>query len=260
MDNNQALEKNQASAPEPGEQEGVTGQESPPGEGEEQQIASPLEPLDERGVPYKNRVAELERKNLEAQTKLKAYEDIVKSQSQHKTVAPERDIDAELLELASKDGPAFLKKLRQTVMEEVNSKVDKTLRQQSEQRITAQYPDIMDMNSELSQEIRKEADLMRSLGFEPLNSPIGLEAIVSNVAKRMPKNGNTPAKVSTPQQTQPGNQFFSAAKPPAKQKGPDKQLSDAQMQLARVFGLKEANVKRLNERYARGDFDIGGGK
>lgn len=257
---NQALEQDPASAPEPDDKNGVKDQVSPPDDGEPQepQDQLPQEPVDENGVPYRNRLAEKDRKLLEAQTRLKAMEDMFAKQQKPPTQT-QKDEFEELLEQIDPASRELMLKFKNTLERKVLGTVNKTLQAQSEQRVIAAHPELLDANSDLAKQVRSWADTMRSMGVEPTTIPNGLETIVNTITKNTPKNGQ-PKPQPANQPVKPGaNSFFTPGRPPVKPQQDGKKMPDGTAELAKAMGLGDKNLKRLDDRYKRGDFDLTGG-
>lgn len=257
-DDNQALPNDQVSAPEPGTKNGVNDQAPPP----DTEDVTPPEPppqynaVDDQGVPYQNRLAESERKRIEAEAKAKAYEEFYANQQAQPQ--PQQQTEKDWYTLATTDFNTFVKEFREDVKKEVKGEFNQTLKVQSEQRVIAAHPELLDKDSELSKQVRIWAKTMRDMGVEPTAVPNGLETIVNTITKNVLKNGK-PKSPSNPPIPQGGNDFFTPGKPPAKPQAPESKMTDSQKQLVKAMGLGDKSVERLEKRYARGDFEIGGG-
>jgi hypothetical protein len=263
MDPKQALPNGQDSAPVPDDKTGVNDQVPPPDDGNQngvQEPQVPQEPVDADGVPYVNRIAEKDRKLAEAQARLKAYEDMLSKQQAPPTQTQKDDL-AELFEQVDPASRELLTKFYNLVDKKLSGKFNQTLKAQSEQRVIAAHPELLDANSDLAKQVRSWADTMRSMGVDPTAIPNGLESIVNTITKTTPKNGQ-PKPQPTNQPIPPGgNNFFAKGTPPAKPQEDGKKMPEGTAKLATAMGLGEKNLKRLDDRFKRGDFDLtGGGK
>jgi len=262
MDPQQALNGTQDSAPVPENQSGVNDQVSLPEEGEPgtpQEPQLPQEPVDENGVPYRNRLAEKDRKLVEAQTRLKAYEDMLAKQHVPPTQA-QKDEFEELLEQVDPASRDFMVKFKDKLEKKLMGTVNQTLKTQSEQRVLAAHPDLLDPNSDLAKQVRSWADTMRSMGIDPATIPNGLESIVSTITRTAPRNGQPKPQPSKQPIPQGGNNFFTPGKPPAKSEPEARKMPQGTSALAKAMGLGDKSLKRLDQRYKQGDFDLVGGK
>uniref|UniRef100_A0A6M3KW70 Uncharacterized protein n=1 Tax=viral metagenome TaxID=1070528 RepID=A0A6M3KW70_9ZZZZ len=265
MDPKQALNDSQDSAPVPDDPNGVNDQVSPPDFGEAQEpedLQEPLipqEPVDENGVPYRNRLAEKDRKLVEAQTRLKAYEDMLAKQQTPPTQA-QKDEFEELLEQVDPATREFMKKFISVSQKKLLGTMNQILKTQSEQRVVAAHHELLDPNSDLAKQVQTWAATMRTMGIDPSTIPNGLESIVNTITRTAPRNGQPKPQPSKQPIPQGGNNFFTPGKPPAKTEPETRKMPQGTSALAKAMGLGDKSLKRLDQRYKQGDFDLGGGK
>lgn len=260
---NQALQQNVQETPVPEQSQGEAL------ENQSQEEASELEsqgkasePVDDRGVPYSQVVAEHKRKAQEAEERAIRAERLLQQQMT-RPVSEKPDNPYSVYEQKVYEKPSDLIKdavaiAKREILEEQFRREQKS----SIARAFAQYPDLNDQSSEMFKKVDEEIRFMQGMGLNPTASANYLEVITTRVARSIGNNGSKSRKQALiSQSTTLPNLGTTATKPLSNQQKkelpplPDKLKGPLMASRELSADEKKKVEQRIRERMAKGEFE-----